>query len=95
MRLRVRGDRDLDRETMERAIRGFFAARGERIGAGVSRDEVAAVLQKQPGVWQVDRVELRGLDQNSYQTAGGDLTIPPDTILHPARVEIELAKDRR
>lgn len=95
VKVRVRGDHELRRETIEEAVRAFFTPCGARIGAGVSRDEIAAVLQKLPGVWQADRIELRGLDQNSYQTAGGDLTIPPDTILHPARVEVELAKDRR
>ena len=95
VRMRVRGEQELSREAIEKALRACFAARGERIGAGLSRDEVAAAVQKLPGVWQADRVELRGIDQNSYQTAGGDLTIPPDTILHPKRVEIELVKDRR
>ena len=56
---------------------------------------MAAVLQKLPGVLQVDRVEFRGMDQNSYQTAAGDLTVMPDTILHLRSAALSLAKDRR
>ena len=82
-------------ETAEAAIRAFFAPRSGRIGAGVLRDDLAAVLQKLPGVLQVDRVEFRGMDQNSYQTAAGDLTVMPDTILHLRSAAVSLAKDRR
>ncbi len=93
--VRLWGEPGFRQETAEDAIRKFFAPRGERIGAGVGRDELAAVLQKLPGVLQVDRVEFRGMDQNSYQTATGDLSVMPDTILHLTRAAVSLAKDRR
>ncbi len=93
--VRLWGEPGFRAETAEDAIRRFFYPRGERIGAGVGRDELAAVLQKLPGVLQVDRIEFRGMDQNSYQTAAGDLTVMPDTILHLARTAVSLAKDRR
>ena len=95
VRARVRGGQDLRREDVAAAVERAFAPAGERIGARVSKDEVAALLQKLPGVLQADQVELRGLDQNSYQTATGDLTVLPDTILRPERVEIILDRNRR
>lgn len=93
--VRIWGEKGLREETLEEALRDFFVPRGARIGAGVSRDEIAALLQKVPGVLQLDRIELRGLDQNSYQTAGGDLSVMPDTILHLAGATVSLSKDRR
>ncbi|MBR3556332.1 MAG: baseplate J/gp47 family protein [Oscillospiraceae bacterium] len=93
--LLLRCEQSFRQETAEDAIRRFFAPRSERIGAGVLRDDLAAVLQKLPGVLQVDRVEFRGMDQNSYQTSAGDLTVMPDTILHLKNAAVSLAKDRR
>ncbi len=87
------GEQSLRRETAEEAVRQFFEPDEARIGAGASRDELAAALQKLPGVLRSDRIEFRALDQNGYQTSAGDLTVPPDTILHLKRVEIRLAKD--
>jgi hypothetical protein len=91
----LRCEQSFQKETAEAAIRSFFAPGGGRIGAGVGRDELAAVLQKLPGVLQVERVEFRGMDQNSYQTAAGELTVMPDTILHLRSAAVTLAKDRR
>ncbi len=93
--VRLRSDRSFRQEEAEAALRDFFRPRGERIGAGVSRDELAAALQKLPGVEQVDRLEFRGMDQNSYQTSAGDLTVMPDTILYLKKSEVILAKDGR
>ena len=93
--VRLWGEQSFQQEAAEAVIRRYFAPRGERIGAGVSRDELAAALQKLPGVLQIDRVEFRGMDQNSYQTAGGDLTVMPDTILHLRSAAVSMAKDRR
>ena len=93
--VRLWGEQSFRPETVENAIRRFFAPRGERIGEGVGRDELAAELPTLPGVLQIDRVEFRGMDQNSYQTAAGDLTVMPDTILHLTQAAVSLAKDRR
>jgi len=93
--VRVRAEQSFRPETAREAIERYFAPAGNRIGAGADRDDLAAVIQALDGVYQADRIEYRGLDQNSYQTAAGDLTVPPDTILHLTRAEIILAKDRR
>ncbi len=91
----LRCEQSFPREAAEAAIREFFAPCSRRIGAGVGRDELAAVLQKLSGVLQVERVEFRGMDQNSYQTASGELTVMQDTILHLRSAAVTLSKDRR
>jgi predicted phage baseplate assembly protein len=93
--VRLWADKSYQEETLLEKIRAHFAPSGARIGVGVTRDEITALLQKLPGVLQIERVELRGLDQNSYQTALGDLTVMPDTILHLTGTAVSLAKDRR
>ncbi len=93
--VRMWGEQSLRQEAAEKAIRDFFAPSGDRIGLGVSRDELAAMLQKLPGAQQIDRVEFRSMDQNSTQTAAGGLSVMPDTILHLRSVTVTLAKDRR
>ena len=93
--VRIKGGQDCKQETVEEALREYFAPCGERIGAAADRDEVSAMLQKLPGVLQIESVEFRGLDQNSYQTSAGDLAVMPDTILHPVRTAVSLTKDRR
>ena len=49
------------------------------------RNELTGALQKLPQVLRLLQLELRGLDQNSYKTAAGDLELPPDAI---ARLEL-------
>ena len=93
--VRLHGGHGLSQENAEDALREYFKPCGERIGAPADRDDLSALLQKLPGVLQIDSVELRGLDQNSYQTTAGDLTVMPDTILHPKRITVSLIKDRR
>ena len=93
--VRVWGEQGFRKESAEKAIADFFSPCGDRIGAGVNKDDLVSALQKLPGVLQIDRVEFRGMDQNSYQTATGDLTVMPDTILHLRRAEVSLVKDGR
>ncbi|MBO4419371.1 MAG: putative baseplate assembly protein [Oscillospiraceae bacterium] len=93
VRVDLWAEKELCKETVEDAMRSFFAPRRERIGAPADSEELAAFLQKLPGARQINTVEMRALDQNSYQTSGGDLTVMPDTILHLARVTVNMAKD--
>lgn len=83
---------DAERRAIRRAVEAVFAPRQEAIGAPVLRDDCIALLQRCPGVLQVRRLELRGLDQNSYETAAGDLQIPPDAIASLDRMEIQLLR---
>ena len=79
-------------EQIRAAVEAFFAPRQERIGAPGRRGELEAALQKLPGVYQVERLELRGLDQRSYRSAAGDLQIPPDGVLALEGIELELRR---
>ncbi len=79
-------------EDVRQALERRFAPREENIGAYVRLDDVMAALQKCPGVLQVRRAQVRGLDQNSYETASGDLQIPPDAIADLVRTEIQLLR---
>ena len=74
------------------ALEALFAPHEEGIGAAARQEDIMAALQKCPGVLQVRRMELRGLDQNSYQTASGDLQVPADAIASLERVEIQLLR---
>lgn len=79
-------------DPVRQMLESSFSAREERIGRTVSRDEISVALQKVPGVLQVRKLDLRGLDQNSCQTAAGDLRLPPDGIAVPERIGIELIR---
>ena len=93
--LQLRAEQSFRQETAQSALKQYFAPGSERIGAGVGRDEISALLQKLPGVLQIDRVDFHGLDQNSSQTAAGGLSVMPDTILHLRQMTVTLLKDRR
>lgn len=77
-------------ETVRRALEGLFAPVEARIGATVRRDDMMSALQKLPGVRRVARLELRGLDQEGYRTAAGDIRVPQDALACLDRVEIDL-----
>lgn len=76
-------------ETVRQMLEAYFAPRPERIGAAGRRSDLEAELQKLPGIFQIERLELRGLDQRSYQTPAGDLQIPPDGLLSLEKIELE------
>ena len=86
--VRLRAAHGTEPETVRRAAAALFAPRQERIGAPARADELAAALQKLEGVWMVRQVRFHGLDQNSYRTAGGDLTVLPDAVLDLRRVDV-------
>ena len=81
-------------EADEAELRGIvqrsFRPCAELVGRTLRRGDLSARLQKLPGVLQVRRIELRGRDQNSYQTAAGDLDLPPNGIPRLDRLELIL-----
>ena len=81
-----------DKETVRKALEEWLAPRAEAIGSLVRRDDGAALLQKLPGVLQVRRLELRGTDQRSRQSSGGDLIIPPDGLPSLGETVIEFVQ---
>ncbi len=91
----LRADKGFQKESAQQELQGFFRPCHERIGEGISRDELSAFLQKLPGVLQIERIELRNLDQNSTKTSGGDISVLPDVVLYLKTASIILEKDRR
>ena len=77
-----------EKAAVQQALEEWLSPRADRIGGTVRRNDGAALLQKLPAVLQVRRIELRGTDQNSRQTIGGDLSIPPDGLPALERVNI-------
>ena len=78
-----------EESAIRQAVEAAFAPRQEAIGNPVRRDDCIILLQRCPGVLQVRRLELHGMDQNSYETAAGDLQIPQDAIGSLERMEIQ------
>ena len=82
-------DANAEKASVQRALEGWLAPRAERIGRLVRRDDGAALLQKLPGVLQIRRLELRGGDQSSRRTPGGDLSIPVDGLPALEKTDVE------
>lgn len=82
----------VDRSDVERALTDFFAAARERIGAAVRRNDAAACLQALPGVLQVQHLEVRSMGGGGYQTAAGDIQLPPDAVPCWEELELELVR---
>ena len=81
---------EADRALIEKALRREFTPRAELVGRTVRRDDLSAVLQKLPGVLQIRRLDLQGEDQNSYQTAAGDLDLQPNGLPRLEKLELTL-----
>lgn len=86
--LRVTGEATV--QQLADALHARLSARRSEIGAAVAYGEIAALLQKQPGVLELRRLELQGTGADVYRTPAGDLRIPPDAIavLRQARIEL-------
>ena len=54
---------------VRRALEEYFAPCQQRIGAPGCPGELAAALQKLPGIFRIEQLELRGMDQRSYRNA--------------------------
>ncbi len=81
---------EAEERIIRRCLAEWFAPRAGMIGRTIRQDDIAALLQKAPGVLQVQRLELQGTDQSSWQTAGGDLNLPPDGLPVLEKWSIEL-----
>lgn len=87
VQLRVRGDKTLKAEAVEAALHSWFNTR--KIGETVSKSELSLHLQKQPGLWKIERLELitgGGCVRNSM----GDVVLPPDGIIAAEDLQIEI-----
>ena len=81
-----------EKAAVRQALEEWLSPRAELIGKPIRRDDGAALLQKLPNVLQVRLMELRGTDQSSRKTPGGDLSIPPDGLPALEKVVIEFSQ---
>lgn len=81
------------REVTEEQVRRWLWQQAGPLQAGIGRplrkDDLAAVLQKLPGLWQVQQIDLGSLHPRCYRTAAGDLELPPDGVPWLGRLQIE------
>ena len=87
IQLRVRGDKTLKRDDLETAINKWFSER--EIGQTIVKNELALYLQKLPGIWKIERLEILatgGCTRNSM----GDMVLPQDGIAVAGRQQIEI-----
>lgn len=89
---RLRVTAEADRRKVIEALDGQLSVPRAEIGAAVRCSDIAALLQRLPGVLEVRRLELRGEGQNVYRTQTGDIRIPPDAIAVLRQADIELVR---
>ena len=90
--VQVRTNGTLDGQTVVSALEACLSVERADIGAPVRRNNILALLQKLPGALEVQRLELRGAGQNVYQTAAGDIRVPPDAVAVLRRADVELIR---
>ena len=88
----VRTNGTLDGQAVVSALEACLSVERADIGAPVRRNDILALLQKLPGVLEVQRLELRSAGQNVYQTAAGDIRVPPDAVAVLRRADVELVR---
>lgn len=90
--VQLRTNGTLDRRTVEDALEARLSAARADIGAPVRRSDMLALVQKLSGVLEVQRLELRGAGPDAYQTAAGDIRVPPDGVAVLRRAEVEIGR---
>ncbi len=90
--VQLRTNGTLDRRTVEDALEAHLSAARADIGAPVRRSDMLALVQKLSGVLEVQRLELRGAGPDAYQTAAGDIRVPPDGVAVLRRAEVEIGR---
>ena len=90
--VQLRTNGTLDRRAVEDAMEARLSAARADIGAPVRRSDMLALVQKLPGVLEVQRLELRGAGPDAYQTAAGDIRVPPDGVAVLRRAEVEIGR---
>jgi len=81
-----------EKSAVRQALEDWLSPRAELIGETIRRDDGAALLQKVPDVLQVRSLELRGTDQGSRETPGGDLSLSPDGLPELKETVIEFSR---
>ena len=90
--VQLRASEALDRQTVIDALQARLSVAQADIGAPVRRSDVLALLQRLPGALEIQRLELRGIGAQAYQTTAGDVRIPPDAIAVLRQANVELIR---
>lgn len=90
--VQLRASETLDRQTVIDALQARLSVAQADIGAPVRRSDVLALLQRLPGALEIQRLELRGIGAQAYQTTAGDVRIPPDAIAVLRQANVELIR---
>jgi len=90
--VQLRVEAALEKQEAETALRERLSAQRADFGAVLRRSDMAALLQRLPGVLEVCRLELRGTGAGVYQTTAGDLTFPPDALAVLRHADVELLR---
>lgn len=87
IQLRVRGDRTITQERIQAALNEWFSER--KIGQTVVKNELALYLQKQPGIWKIERLELISVG-GCVRNGLGDMILPQNGIAYAEQMQIEV-----
>jgi len=88
LQLQVRGDGTLSEELLTQWVTEWFS--NGSIGGAVVRNSLMAFLQKKPGVWKIDRLELNCRSSECSRRGMEKLLIPAYGIAIPGKLEISL-----
>lgn len=87
IQLRVRGDKTLTKDRICSALQAWFSER--KIGQAIVKNELALYLQKQPGIWKIERLELMSTG-GCVQNGLGDMILPQNGIAYEEQMQIEI-----
>jgi len=88
VQIRIWGDRTVAEETIRERMNEWL---GEHdIGAVLSHNSLSLYLQKQPGVWKIDRLELGAASGGCRKSGTGDIILPLDGIAYLDKLELEI-----
>ena len=85
--LRVRGDKAITQEQIQTALHTWLSER--KIGQPVVKNELALYLQKQPGIWKIERLEIVSVG-GCVHNSMGDILLPQDGIAYAEQMQIEI-----
>ena len=87
VQLRVRADKAVTEDQIQAMLYKWFSER--KIGQTVVKNELALYLQKQPGIWKIERLELLSAG-GCVRNGLGDMTLPQNGIAYLEQMQIEI-----
>jgi len=88
MQLRLRCDKAVTEDEIMRAVEKWMSCR--EIGSPVEKNKLELFLQKQPGVWKIDYLEISSEENCCLRGAMGDIILPRNGIACVGQLKIDL-----